>query len=183
HDYYMTIGPTFADPLARQLYAEIASVEEQHVTQYGSLQDPDESFLEKWLIHEAMEVYAYNSCMEQEENPRIKAIWERFLDYEQSHLHLVCELFKKYERRDPAEILGGSVPKLIEFKSQRDFVRQVLAAEVNLRTAGPAYVDKAKEPQSSLDYRNHLASEGLASDIVSAGYQWAPGGELMRKAS
>ncbi len=23
HDYYMTIGPTFADPLARQLYAEI----------------------------------------------------------------------------------------------------------------------------------------------------------------
>lgn len=59
----------------------------------------------------------------------------------------------------------------------------VLAAEVNLRTAGPAYVDKAKEPQSSLDYRNHLASEGLASDIVSAGYQWAPGGELMRKAS
>lgn len=95
HDYYMTIGPTFADPLARQLYAEIASVEEQHVTQYGSLQDPDESFLEKWLIHEAMEVYAYNSCMEQEENPRIKAIWERFLDYEQGHLHLVCELFKK----------------------------------------------------------------------------------------
>ncbi len=72
---------------------------------------------------------------------------------------------------------------MVEFKSQRDFVRQVLAAEVDLRTAGPVYVDKAKEPQSSLDYRNHLASEGLASDIVSAGYQWAPGGELMRKAS
>ena len=32
HDYYMTIGPTFADPIARQLYAAIASVEEQHVT-------------------------------------------------------------------------------------------------------------------------------------------------------
>ncbi len=26
HDYYMTIGPMFADPLARQLYAEIASI-------------------------------------------------------------------------------------------------------------------------------------------------------------
>ena len=34
HDYYMNIGPLFADPLARQLYAEIASIEEQHVTQY-----------------------------------------------------------------------------------------------------------------------------------------------------
>ncbi|ALN19285.1 hypothetical protein [Ectopseudomonas mendocina] len=184
HDYYMTIGPTFADPLARQLYAEIASVEEQHVTQYGSLQDPDESFLEKWLIHEAMEVYAYNSCMEQEENPRIKAIWERFLDYEQGHLHLVCELFKKYERRDPAEILGGSVPKLIEFKSQRDFVRKTLAEEMDLRAKGHDYVDKKHEGHASRDYRNHLNSEGVPAEAVSAGYQWAPGTELsLKKAS
>lgn len=181
HDYYMTIGPTFADPLARQLYAEIASVEEQHVTQYGSLQDPDESFLEKWLIHEAMEVYAYNSCMEQEENPRIKAIWERFLDYEQGHLHLVSELFKKYERRDPAEILGGSVPKLIEFKSQREFVRKTLAEEMNLRAKGHDYVDKKHEGHASRDYRNHLNSEGVPAEAVSAGYQWAPGTELSLK--
>lgn len=184
HDYYMTIGPTFADPLARQLYAEIASVEEQHVTQYGSLQDPDESFLEKWLIHEAMEVYAYNSCMEQEENPRIKAIWERFLDYEQGHLHLVCELFKQYERRDPAEILGGSVPKLIEFKSQRDFVRKTLAEEMDLRAKGHDYVDKKHEGHASRDYRTHLNSEGVPAEAVSAGYQWAPGTELsLKKAS
>jgi hypothetical protein len=40
HDYYMTIGPMFADPVARQLYAEIASIEEQHVTQYESIIDP-----------------------------------------------------------------------------------------------------------------------------------------------
>jgi hypothetical protein len=32
HDYYMTIGPMFADPTTRQLYAELASIEEQHVT-------------------------------------------------------------------------------------------------------------------------------------------------------
>jgi len=147
------------------------------------LQGYTESHMEKWLVHEAMEVYMYASCAEQETNPRIKAMWERFLDYELGHLNVACEWFKKLEGRDPAEVLAGPLPKMVEFKSQRDFVRQVLAAEVNLRTAGPAYVDKAKEPQSSLDYRNHLASEGLASDIVSAGYQWAPGGELMRKAS
>jgi hypothetical protein len=181
HDYYMNIGPTFADPLARQLYAEIASVEEQHVTQYGSLQDPDESFLEKWLIHEAMEVYAYHSCMEQEENPRIKAIWERFLDYEQGHLHLVSELFKKYERRDPAEILGGSVPRLIQFKSQREFVRKTLAEEMDLRTKGHDYVDKKHEGHASRDYRNHMNSEGVPAEAVSAGYQWAPGTELSLK--
>lgn len=183
HDYYMNIGPLFADPLARQLYAEIASVEEQHVTQYGSLQDPSESHIEKWLVHEAMEVYMYASCAEQESNPRIKALWERFLDYELGHLNVACECFKKYEGRDPAEILGGPLPKMIEFKSQREFVRQVLASEVDLRSSGTQYVDKSEEPQSSIDYRAQLKSQGFAADIVSAGYQWAPGTELTRKAS
>lgn len=36
-----------ADPLARQLYAEIALIEEQHVTQYGFLIDPSQSILEQ----------------------------------------------------------------------------------------------------------------------------------------
>jgi len=41
HNFYMNIGPMYADPVARQLYAEIASVEEQHVTQYESIIDPE----------------------------------------------------------------------------------------------------------------------------------------------
>ena len=183
HDYYMNIGPLFADPIARQLYAEIASVEEQHVTQYGSLMDPDESFLEKWLIHEAMEVYNYQSCVEQEDNPRIKAMWERFLDYELGHLNLVCDLFKQYERRDPAEIVGGTVPTMIQFKSQRDFVRKVVSEEVNLRTSGNHYVQKQEESPLSLAYRSHMNSPIIPANIASAGYNWRPGTELAEKKS
>jgi rubrerythrin len=93
HDYYMTIGPMFADPIARQLYAEIASIEEQHVTQYESIIDAHETWLEKWLLHEAAEVYNYYSCVEYENNSRIKRIWERFLDYELGHLRFVADLF------------------------------------------------------------------------------------------
>ena len=178
HDYYMNIGPTFADPVARALYAEIASVEEQHVTQYGSLQDPSETFIEKWLIHEAMEVYAYASCAEQEDKPRIKAMWERFVDYELGHLNLACELFKNLERRDPAEILGGQLPEMIAFKSQRDFVRTTLAAEVDLRAHGVRYVNKQDENQASLDYRARLNAQGVPASVASAGYNWQPGTEL-----
>lgn len=182
HDYYMTIGPTFADPLARQLYAEIASVEIQHVTQYGSLIDPNESFLEKWLLHELMEVYAYYSCMEKEPNHYVKNIWERFLDYELGHLQIVKELFKKYEHRDPQEIMHAKskiVP--LEFKSNRKFVREVLAQEVNLRAKGMEYVAKEEESQASKKYRADLNAEGVASEIVSAGYQWCAGTELNRQ--
>ena len=98
HDYYMNIGPTFSDPIARQLYAEIASIEEQHVTQYKSIIDATETWLEKWLLHEATEVYNYFSCVEYESNPHIKRIWERFLDYELGHLRFVADLFEQTER-------------------------------------------------------------------------------------
>src|SRR5690606_19585517 len=105
HDYYMNIGPTFADPIARQLYAEIASIEEQHVTQYESIIDPTETWLEKWLLHEAMEVYNYFSCAQSEGNARIKEIWNRMLDYELGHFQFVRGLFEQIEKRDPAEII------------------------------------------------------------------------------
>lgn len=181
HDYYMNIGPLFSDPVARQLYAEIASIEEQHVTQYESLLDPKETWLEQLMLHEANEVYNYYSCVQQETNPRVKAIWERFLDYELGHFHQAVELFKKYEKRDPMEIFPGDLPEPIPFVSNRDFVRQVLAQEVDLRAKGTQFVDKRDESQASIDYRTTLNSEGSPTETVAAGYIWAPGTELNRK--
>lgn len=183
HDYYMTIGPLFADPVARQLYAEIASIEEQHTTQYESLLDPSASLLENWLMHEAMEVYTYYSCVQQEPNPRLKAIWERMQSYELGHLHVAAELFKKHERRDPQEVIGTHLPEPVPFASQREFVRQVLSREVDLRANGTEYCSLEEEPQSSLDYRNQLNSQGSPSEVVAAGYSWRPGTELNRRAA
>jgi hypothetical protein len=181
HDYYMNIGPTFADPLARQLYAEIASVESQHITHYGSMINPDESLLEKLLVCEATEVWNYAGCAEQEDNPRVKAMWERFLDYELGHLQVAMQLFKDVERRDPAEILGdGTLPQFIQYQSQRDFVRKVVETEVSMRKSGTDFVDEAQEAKSSLQYREAVNAGGSPSEAVSATYHWTPGTELMR---
>ncbi|RZI84689.1 MAG: hypothetical protein EOP38_08095 [Rubrivivax sp.] len=181
HDYYMNIGPTFADPMARELYAEIASIEEQHVTQYGSIEDPTESFMEKWLIHEASEVYLYHSCMLAETNPRIKALWERFLDYELGHLNVAIRLFKDIERRDPAEVLVGDIPLPLTFQSQREFVRKVLGQEVGYRAIGTEFMVNGEESPASLAYRQHMNSQGSPSQAVAAGYRWTSGTELNRK--
>jgi hypothetical protein len=178
HDYYMTIGPTFSDPLARMLYAEIASIEEQHVTQYESLIDPTESWLEKWLLHEANEVYNYWSCVESEENPRIKKIWERFLDYELGHLQHVAQLFQKYERRDAAEIIPEKLPEPIEYVSHRAFVRDVLRKEVALSANGVTFVSREEESEATRSYRDQMNGEGSPSDAVAADYVWEPGTEL-----
>lgn len=186
HDYYMNVGPTFSDPMARQLYAEIASVEEQHVTQYGSIIDPGETWMEKWLLHEATEVYNYYGCMQAESNPRVKAIWERMLDYELGHLQVAMKLFKDIERRDPEEILPREIPDPIAFQSHRDFVRRVLDQEEDLTAKGTKFLPRSEvgEDEPSPRYREYMNSEGSPSTSVASGYIWQPGTELSaRRAS
>ncbi|HMN79290.1 MAG TPA: hypothetical protein PKA20_05095 [Burkholderiaceae bacterium] len=184
HDYYMNIGPVFSDPIARQLYAEIASVESQHITHYGSMINPDELPLEKMLLQEACEVWNYVGCAEQESNSRLREIWTRFAEYELGHLHAVIELFQSETGRDAAEVLGdGSLPRRIAFESHRDYLRQVIDAEVPLRKSGTDFVDEADEGGSSLVYRENVNSQGSPSEIVSATYRWRPGTELSQPAA
>jgi hypothetical protein len=182
HDYYMNIGPIFADPLARQLYAEIASVESQHITHYGSMLNPEESVLEKLLLSEACEVWNYAGCLAQETNPRVKAIWEKFLDYELGHFQAALKLFKDVERRDPETVLGdGKLPRFIKFESHRDFVRKTIASETSLRKNGTEFVQESAEGQSSIVYRDAVNAAGSPSTAVSDTYSWTPGTELMRQ--
>jgi len=181
HDYYMNIGPIFADPLARQLYAEIASVESQHITHYGAMLNPNETLLEKLLISEACEIWNYAGCAAQETNPRVRAIWERFLDYELGHFQVVLKLFKDTERRDPQEVLGtGALPQFIQFRSQRDFVRRVVEEETGMRKDGTRFVETESEGASSLAYREAVNADGSPSQAISATYAWAAGTELVR---
>jgi hypothetical protein len=179
-NYYMNIGPLFSDPLARQLYAEIAHIEEQHVTQYQAIIDPDETWLEKWMLHKANEVYNYYGCVQQEKNSRVKAIWERFLDYELGQFHVVRELFEKYEKRDAQSVVPSVLPEPITYESQRDYVREVLRNEVNLRAKGTSFVDISEESEASKVYRQRLHADGVPSEIVALEYIWQPGGEINR---
>jgi hypothetical protein len=179
HDYYMTVGPFFTDPAARQLYAEIASIEEQHVTQYESLTDANESWLERWLLHEANEAYNYYSCVESETNTQIKQIWERFLDYELGQLRFAIDIFENREQRDAAEVITSALPAPIEYKSHREFVRETLRQEVQLSSKGTEYVHRDQESDDTRRYRDHINSHGSPSQTVAEGYVWKPGTELM----
>jgi hypothetical protein len=144
--------------------------------------NPEESTCEKLLICEANEVWTYAACVEQESNPRVKALWEKFLDYELGHLQIALDLFKEVERRDPAEVLGnGQLPDLIRFESHREFLRETIAREVSLRKNGTDFVEEAQEGPSSIVYRDAVNADGSPSTSVSDTYSWTPGTELMRR--
>jgi hypothetical protein len=116
-----------------------------------------------------------------EPNPRLRSIWERFVNYELGHLHHVIGLFEKIEQRDAAEVLPATLPDPIDYASHREFVRRVLRNEVNLTAVGPRFVDRSQESQASVAYRTRINAEGSPSEAVAAGYVWTPGTELASK--
>ena len=71
-NFYMNHGADWIEPIARGLYAEIAMIEEQHVTHYESLLDPLDSWLKQLVFHEYNEIYLYWSMLQQETDERIK---------------------------------------------------------------------------------------------------------------
>ncbi len=135
HNFYAEHGFMYGDHILRETYAEIKDVEEEHVTMYESLIDPTESMWEKLLIHEFTEVCNYYTCMEDEQDERIKKLWEIFLDMELNHLQTASELFKKYENREPEEVIGDGIIIPCRFKSQKAYVQKVLEAEAGKRLA------------------------------------------------
>ena len=130
-NFYMNIGPTYYNDLGRQLYQEIAMVEEVHVTQYGALIDPNCTWLEMHLLHKFNECYLYYSFYQDERDPHIKSIWEMHLAQEIAQLHRAANLLAQHENKHWQQVVGdGSFPKLLQFHDTKDYVRKVLAETV-----------------------------------------------------
>ena len=131
-NFYMNLGNTYFNDQGRQLYMEIAMIEEEHVTQYGSLLDPNATWLENLLLHEYMECYLYYSFYQDELDPHVKSVWEMHLNQEIAHLHKAAELLGKYENKQWEEFIPGPFPKLLQFHDTRDYVRKILAEQIEL---------------------------------------------------
>ena len=154
HNFYAEHGFMYGDHILRETYAEIIDVEEEHVTMYESLIDPNETMFEKALLHEFTEVCNYYTCYEDETDDEIKKYWGIFLDMELGHLQLVAQMFKKYEKRDPEEVIGSEIIIPCRFKSQKSYVQKVLEKEVDKRLApnGEYYNSKDEIPDNWVSY-------------------------------
>ncbi|MBN6054309.1 hypothetical protein JYK22_20370 [Nonomuraea sp. RK-328] len=144
-NFYMNVGPTYMEPIARQLYQEIGLIEEEHVTHYESLVDPGESWWEMLLNHEYNECYLYHSFMETESDPKVKNIWELHLNMELEHLRLAAELFKKHDGRDPEQVVAPALPAPVTFEPNKAYLRELIATQIDYTTLGTGYVQEAHE--------------------------------------
>ncbi len=126
-NYYMNLGGFYKNQKGREVYTEIGMVEEQHVSQYGSLIDPTASWFEMCLMHEYIECYLYYSMLCDESDAGVKKVWEMLLEQEIAHLHAAVNNLRKYEKKEWQEVIpDGTFPELISFKSNKNYIRNIL---------------------------------------------------------
>ncbi len=127
-NFYMNQANFYKNELGRKLFTEIAMIEEQHVSQYGSLLDTNCTWLENWLMHEYVECYLYYSCWQDESDEYVKEIWRNFYFEECGHLQKVAELLEKYEGKQWSDVFpcGGDFPEPLKFGENKEYIRKVL---------------------------------------------------------
>lgn len=154
-NYYMNVATLATDELTRKLYEEIALVEEEHVTQYEDLMDPNGSWLEMNLWHEYNECYLYWSCMMTETDKRIKKLWEENLAMEIAHLHKAAELLQKYEGKHWQEVIpDGEFPAPISLHENIAYVRDIIGSTAQYTSVLEDYQSVNCLPKNS-DFFKH----------------------------
>ena len=151
-NYYMNISTFGTNDLSRKLYQEICRVEEEHVTHYGALQDPNATWLEMLLWHEYTECYLYWSCYKTETNAYVKKLWAQNLEMEIAHLHKAVELLNKYEGKEWNEVIpDGEFPAPLSLHENIDYVREILGDTVQFTSVVEDY-DRVENLSPDADF-------------------------------
>ncbi len=155
-NYYMNIANIHKSELGRKLYSEIAMIEEQHVTEYGSLLDTNCTWLENWVMHEYTECYLYYSCYVDEPDEYIKSVYEQMYYQECGHLKKAAEMLEKYEGKEWKCLFpcGGDFPELLRFEGNIEYIRDVIENTINFTKNREGYID-IKDVSDKSDFKKY----------------------------
>ena len=158
-NYYMNTAAVYPEETGRRLYQEIGMIEEQHVTQYGSLLNPNMTWLENLLVHQFVEAWLYWSCAQTETEPSIRKVWQCLFNQELMHLHTAKALLENYEGKEWQQVIpDGNFPAPLVLESNIPYVRDILANTVNNTALRENYVDVRSLPDEStfMEYQKQV---------------------------
>ncbi len=158
-NFYMNVCNLYPSDLGRRIYQEIGMVEEQHVTQYGSLIDTNQTWFENLLMHMYTMCYLYYSCAKDETDEYIKSVWEAGYKRCVAGLHIAAELLQNYDNKQVSDVIpNGTFPKLLNLGPNIEYVRQVLANTVECTADRESYTSVCNlEPDAGFfKYQNQV---------------------------
>ena len=138
------------------------------MTQYESILDPSTTWLANLVLHEYNECWLYYSFMEQEPDKNVKALYELHLNMEIEHLRIAVEMMRQLERRDPEELLPLAIEKPLMFQENKEYVRQVLANQIDLTARESKFIPIGKLGRDDryYAYQSIVNRDSVPSELV-----------------
>ena len=76
------------------------------------------------------------------------------LEQEIAHLHAAVKNLKKYEKKDYDEVIpDGAFPELISFKSNKEYIRNVITNTATFTANREGYIELSKLPKDADFYK------------------------------
>jgi hypothetical protein len=90
------------------------------------------------VVHESANCYLYYSFLNEETDPRVRPLWELYLQMELAHLRVAANLLRRYAGRDPQEVMGASLPEPVRWAGNPLYLVDLPADETDDVTTDPA---------------------------------------------
>ncbi len=167
-EFYNTSDVDLVDPPARPVYREVRRVELEQVARHRALVDPATRWAQL-VLREYNECRLYYSFLQQESDLRVRAAWDLHLQMELGHLRLARDLLRRFEGREPEEIVGTGLPEPLGFEGNREFLRRLLATHLDPDTLGASSIrdlSEVREVRERLDNRRSTAGVPDAVDVL-----------------
>jgi hypothetical protein len=89
----------------------------------GRRPDTRERDWEALVVHESAGCYLYYAFLAEEDDRRLRPMWELHLQMQLAHLHAASALLRRYWRRDPQEVIGEGLPEPVSLRADRPLPR------------------------------------------------------------
>jgi hypothetical protein len=162
-DFYDSVDADVLEPPVRPVYREVSWAERGQVDRHQALVDSGSSRWEQLVAREYNECRLYYAFLDQESDPRTRAVWELNLQMELAHLQLAGDLLRRFDGREPEEVVGAGLPDPPGFDANRQFLRRLLATHVDPDTFDSGSIRNVAQVR---DVRDRLDSDALADRIA-----------------
>jgi len=124
--------------------------------------------------------------MEQETDSRVKAVWELHLNMEIEHLKVAADMLARYEGKDASLLLPATLPPAMTFEPNKQYVREILASQVDYRAdgldiedAGGKVTNLTKQYQAAVNGDGNFSQDVIDMHVAQFGtdYRLQPDGE------
>jgi hypothetical protein len=94
-------------------------------------------------------------------------VWELHLNMELAHLQQACDLLRRFDGREPEQVVGNSgLPEPLSFEPNKEYLRHLLATQIDLTTLGAGYVREAHERFERMQEQLHGGEQPPSEQVI-----------------